>query len=700
MPPRIRISDDEFSAIPRIQISDSAFSAIDTNRPELTNRVSFDVPYSEMEAPPAIQGMLATNALQDEAERLKAENVREAGVKGAEFASMMLAPELLPAKLFAEGGVIGTPGLVGNIARATAPALASNFSALGIREAAEKTGIIEDKPFSENLGETATNTVIQAGIPLAFNAGVTAKESLLGRGKATQDWEAAQRPGITAAMHGAPSGKTDKELGIVQELMDSEGNLLTKRPFDVDTAPPNDAAAYGKYQQNLTRMAERGTATKNDIITRASEIEAGKNQNLTTQALTEGSPLNPELLNGVKYQNLTVERSTPTIPKTANGVVLQEEAVLKNVHIDDIFNEMQAVAADIDEAQGIEAIKQLAKENFLQQASPLSETTTTIKQIDNKIRSLKGYDPAQSAAIGLTPSKVNGELKALKVLRKAIQNAEEGYIGELLGEDAKNLAVQANRDISTALDYTPVSERFEIGALAKEIPGSTGAMKREVIGASLGPIKLGMGGSEGGAVSTAERAISLNKTVESVERLKAIADWRLGTKPAPISRQWIIARNSPEAQQQMAFFAFQLGILPTPDAWMTLSDKEKKDIHAALIPQLPTGIVAPPISGFKSEVDGKLNALDTSVHMKDSLDKGYDPEEEALIIGGALDGGKYVQFQSTPTPIAPSFDISPQSFSSALGEDSQASTASTDTQRMIQQMNESRNNTDYVRSGL
>lgn len=188
----------------------------------------------------------------------------------------------------------------------------------------------------------------------------------------------------------------------------------------------------------------------------------------------------------------------------------------------------------------------------------------------------------------------------------------------------------------------------------------------------------------------------IQRDTAPLEQLRRFAEMRNVSVWSPLTRNFNSLAKDQKGMADLGMLATQIGLLAAPAAIFSLPLPQRQELHKQLIQMMPQAF-ATPVSGYTSEVDGKItDPMEQAYHMKQGLEVG-NLRTEMEVVSNLWKGGQYVPVapqrqtmaQPTQSP-TPSPDLA---YSAMLEPNSDGVydipapvSGESDHQRMIQQM--------------
>lgn len=187
--------------------------------------------------------------------------------------------------------------------------------------------------------------------------------------------------------------------------------------------------------------------------------------------------------------------------------------------------------------------------------------------------------------------------------------------------------------------------------------------------------------------------------------LQRMIDYRFNGQPAPLPRNYDIISKNPALQIGLSGLLTTLGVIPSPDVYKQASEPDKSNMMKVAVQTAPQAFEQGPYN-FKSVIDGKLlDPMERDSYIQMVKNKNLPPGKEAAILGPLFKDNSFIPMEDAninKPVMAPPQAMIPK-VSSVLNNvmaNPQPMNKPTDSNLMLQQMKDSMNQTDAVRSGM
>lgn len=287
-------------------------------------------------------------------------------------------------------------------------------------------------------------------------------------------WAAAQREGATANMLDASKGQPLRELQIAEDIKPYEAQFRKLAPYAGIEDVPGESAV-GTMRSKLGAQKEAAKAAKQQILD-------------AVDAVGPGISLDAIDLQGMsRYDGSTFSEGAPFVRQKVTGAFAE------------------GPSSEWERAMGISTPKRLTA----------NQVQGLVREIDDEIAKLGGYDDLLVANAEFDPSKLaqrKEHLGALRTARTSLNEALDQYAGSVLGEQSP--LKELNATIATALEYDPLMQRYYNSIGQVLTPGSARSMtgpQSQLSSIASRPLTAAANAATGGYFETMARQGAIEK---------------------------------------------------------------------------------------------------------------------------------------------------------------------------------------------
>ena len=366
--------------------------------------------------------------------------------------------------------------------------------AAGIETAAdvsdEYRGFAPETSNADKLRKFADITASGVGPDMAIRAGVKSLNALpdtvqnLGRNKKIALSEQANQIGASAAVQDAPKGTTAMERQIVEDIKPHESRFFEKGIAEgIDVSKQNRSKSFQQYQDKLGAFKEEALTTKTGILQEADGVLGGP---------------------GLSMSDVPMKKVTPELREAFSDPILDPYT---------------------GQPTGSRS-KQLT----------LDQAQEHVRKLDAELRELGVYDANPQAKAMQNPSdlaKIKAKTEALREVRTNLNKAIIEKTGKVLGPEKQAALEAANADVSMAIEYEDLGQRFGNQSLEGLTPASARSLTNPGTG---GWLKQTANIVMDKLAPHRKSAAVMERGRGAVEQLQQLGEYYRGEKPKVYSR--------------------------------------------------------------------------------------------------------------------------------------------------------------------